>query len=152
MVLQLDRFRRRTFDQPAAGLVRDFDVVVNQHPVVTDGNPGIGTFPTIRGKPRGLERDVVRLPGQRRKGHVEVGLPRPVERRALVELTLQSERIEDLHFVAALNVDTTVATGLPPRIGHVRRPEFEVQREILEPPQRFRPNGQTAFGGELCVE
>ena len=73
---------------------------------------------------------IVRLPGKWRKTHVHFRLRNGVNATALVVLAFQAKGIEHLHFVATLDIHTTVATALAACVGQEGRPEFQVQAVI----------------------
>ena len=78
------------------------------------------------------KRNVVRLPPERWKAHVDVRGFKPIQRGAIVELKFQAERIENLNFVATLQIEPAVSAILSSSVRHVRDTEFAVNREILE--------------------
>src|SRR5262249_45356762 len=55
---------------------------------------------------------------QRREAHVEVRVAHLVNAAALVVVPLQAEAIENLHLVAALEIDAAVAARLPTGVRH----------------------------------
>ena len=75
----------------------------------------------------GGEVDVVGLPGERGQAHVDVGIFQLVEAAAFVVFSFEAERIEHLHFVAALQIDAAVAAGLAAVFGHVGQAELDVE-------------------------
>jgi hypothetical protein len=80
--------------------------------------------------------DVVGLPDERRKTHIHVGGPRSVNAAAFVVLAFEPKAIEDLDFIAALQIDAAVAAPLATGRRLKWRAEFDVQLEI----------GELAFG------
>src|SRR5258708_1671291 len=82
VVLQLDRPRIGAFGSAAAGLGDDFNVVLNDDAVLADGDPCIPRLLAGGIEPRSREVNVVRLPDQRRKTHVEKRRPLLVQAAA----------------------------------------------------------------------
>ena len=85
---------------------------MNDNPVVTHGDAWVGHDFSVVVIFTGRVVDVVRLPGQWRKAHVEVGGFHRVEATTFVVLAFQSKRVEHLAFITSLQIDTTVTASL----------------------------------------
>ena len=111
----------------------EFEVILHDHPVVQHGDEGgSGDFALIIHAGRG-EEDVVGLPFSRRPTGVDHGRGLLVERTGLaVEVGLVLIAVENLHFVAAHQVDATVAASLPLAHDLGGRGPFEVQLAVTE--------------------
>ena len=90
--------------------------------------------------------DVVGLPGQRRKAHVHARRLDAVDAAALVVLALQAERVEHLHFVAALQIAAAVAAPLSARRRHERQQKLDVQLAVAELVAAGGAGGEQALG------
>src|SRR5438105_11466162 len=108
------------------------NVVLNEHAIVQD-DKGTGNCLSIRGDFRWMVDDVVSLPFPR--------LARCVDERRVVlikgagltvEVSLVFKRIEHLDFVAALQINTAVATLLPMAFDLLRSRPLDVQLHIAE--------------------
>src|SRR5262249_48832746 len=127
--------REEVAAQPALGGPTDLDVVVDLDAIVIHRHPcGRGLF--VLADFRGDELDVEALPHTRRLAGVDRGGGHAVDRPALGVRAPGAVAVEDLHLVAALQVDAAVAELLPLRRGlvsQVARPfryaELEVQAE-----------------------
>lgn len=132
MKLEVDRKVERRLRLARPSLVQDRAIQVNGHAVVQDRDPCLGGL-SSRVIPAGRrEPNVIRLPRQRWKTHVDVRALLAIESAALVLDPLQSERIEDLNFVSALDVDSAVAATLATGGWHVRSSKFGVQLEVAD--------------------
>lgn len=133
MILQIDRAGLGPFlHGVGGGRVIQFQIVVNFDTVVQDGHasmlhflPGI----VIRG---GSVVDVVGLPGQRWEAHIHGRGTDGVNASALVVFSLESERIQNLSFVASLHVATAVASPLSTSEWLEWKPKFQMQFETAE--------------------
>ena len=72
MVLQADRQKRGLLFFASASLVGNLVLILSLHAVVPNGNPGIAQLCSIGGPTRSGEDNVVGLPNQRRKAHIQV--------------------------------------------------------------------------------
>ena len=108
--------------------MRQFHVVVDDDSVVPHGHAAVLRLLAV-GELSGREIDVVGLPRQRREGHVEVRFLDRGDAAALVVVRLQPERIEHLHFIAALQITPAVAAARHERA--IRNLKLEVQRAAL---------------------
>ena len=111
----------------------EFEVILHDHPVVQHGDEGgSGDFALIIHAGRG-EEDVVGLPFSRRPTGVDHGRGLLVERTGLaVEVGLVLIAVENLHFVAAHQVDATVAASLSLAHDLGGRGPFQVQLAVAE--------------------
>src|SRR5690606_4420610 len=91
----------------------------------------LGLFPlvVVAGS---LELDVVGLPHQRREAGVHGRLGDLIDAAALVVFPFQAERVEHLHFIAALDIDAAVAAPLAAGLGHEGSTELDVERMVAE--------------------
>src|SRR5262249_49270792 len=112
VVLQVDPHRLRA-------LLGNRIVLVNLDTVVPDGGAQITLV-------IGLDLDVVGLPDQRRKAHVDLRLAVAVKRAALVVLALQAETVEHLNLLAE-KIDAAVAASLATLLRLIRRAELQMQ-------------------------
>src|SRR5439155_1533611 len=76
--------------------------------VVADRDLGSRRALAARIEARGGEVDVVGLPAQGRQAHVDLRLELLIEAAAFVVLALEAEAVEDLAFVAVLEIDAAV--------------------------------------------
>ncbi len=103
---------------------------MNGNAVVQHGNACIADLFTgliISRRPKG---NVIGLPSERREGHVLIRWNITIERSTLVELPLEAERIENLHFVATLQINAAVRATLRSCIRHIRQQELQVKLVI----------------------
>ena len=107
-------------------------VFVNDDSVVLDRDSSWRDHFSVGVKLGAGEVDVVRLPAQWWKAHVDLGFRIAVDPTAFVISTFQTERIQDLTFVLIAQIHATVASTLTAGIGHERCPEFEMQRVIFK--------------------
>jgi len=138
------------FDRRGAGVFGQLDAVLDDDAVVTDRYLGVLGFLALGVVFGGSVVDVVGLPRQGREAHVLIGIFDLVQSTAFVVLAGQRERIENLHFVAALQVTPAVGTPLTAGLGHVRGAEFQVQRAIAELLFAFHPLHQQAVVGHAA--
>ena len=133
MVLDVDRSQVHALaNRTGPGAAGHVDVLVDQHAVVTGGQPGVGRFLAGLVVSCRDEIDVVGLPLQRWQAHVQVRILDLVNPAALVVLAGQPERVKDLHLVSALHVDAAVAAALTPTGRGVVQLELHVQVKISE--------------------
>jgi len=88
------------------------------------------------------EIDVVRLPDQRRKAHIDGRTRLRVDATAFVVFARQTETIEDLYLVTILHVNAAVASALPPTQRFEGENEFAMQCVISELLFGFAAGGQ----------
>ena len=149
MVLQVDRAGFGAFGQGGrGGGVRQFDVVVDDDSVVPHGHASVLRLLAVR-ELSGGEIDVVGLPRQRREGHVDVRLFDRRDAAALVVVRLQPERIEHLHFIAALQITPAVAAARHERA--IRNLKLDVQRAALMLELAGRSLLQESVVGRLMI-
>src|SRR6267143_743416 len=134
VVLQNQRaFWRDALEVCRAGRVAGHrNVVLNQHAIVQDRERAWNRF-SIRTRFRRMENDVVGLPFPRLARCVDERRVVFVEGAGLtVEVSLVFKRIEHLDFVAALQINTAVATLLSIAFDLLRRRPLDVQLHITE--------------------
>ena len=122
---------------------------MNQHAVVANRDPRIGCFFAVLVELGGGEINVVSLPLERRKAHVQIRILDGVDAAALVVLAGKAERIEYLHLIAGLQVATAVGTALTPTGRLIRQTEFEMQLVTLKFLDAVRSFHQQAVLGHL---
>ena len=115
------------------GTLRKFHVIVDFHPVMMGGNPGIRYLLSVL-EYRCGKLDVVGLPGEWRKTHIYVGGLKAVQAAAEIKLGFDTKRIEDLGFVVVENVNPAVPPVLATRLGlgFVGRAKLQVQFEAAK--------------------
>ena len=79
---------------------------------------------------RRREFDVVTLPDGRGLARIDQRGGDAVDGRAIVVLALQAIAVENLHFVASLDIDAAVAPALALGLWHVGHAKFDVQLEF----------------------
>ena len=106
-------------------------VIMNADTVLPDRDTSIfyllAVFVTSR-----REVNVVRLPCERREAGVDFRFCNRIDPAALVVLAFQTKRIQHLAFVAALNIDTTVAARLTACRRLERCAKLDVQFVVAE--------------------
>src|SRR5665213_2076291 len=132
MLLQLDWPSLRPFLGAGPGLRWQFGVVLHDNPVVANRHMRIGGLFPVGVPFGGGEIDVVGLPAQWRVAHVDLGRRLAVGRGAAVEFFGVAEGVEDLDFVAVLDVDSAVAAVLAAAEGFEGEHELDVQPEVLK--------------------
>ncbi len=130
MVLEPGGQRIRTFRFAGAGFSWHIDIVVDQHTVVPHADAGVCDLLAILIVPRSAEHDVIRLPLERWQRHVHIRRSQPIEGAGSVVRGEFGKRIQNLHFVATLQIHTTVGPSLPAGGGHVRQAELHMQTEV----------------------
>ena len=112
------------------------------------GIPDLGAIgiPAGRGK-----LDIVGLPDERRKGHVQVGFPLAIECSKSVEERFESKGVQYLAFVSPLKIEATVASLLSFGDRHVRNPEFGMQIEVLKHGLNKRAFAEQSILGHFAV-
>lgn len=76
---------------PAGGPFGKFDIIMNDHTVVTDGHPGIFCFLAISPELGSSKVDVVGLPGERRETHIHCRSSRSVDSSAFIIQPFETE-------------------------------------------------------------
>src|SRR5579883_92054 len=132
VVLELEGAGRGGFFLTAGAFLRELNVVVNLHAVVIDRRAAVLRLLAIRAELGGRELDVVGLPHHWREAHIHERFVLRVDPTALVVFTLQAEAIENLTFVAVLNVHAAISALLTGAVGHPRQAEFDVRLERAE--------------------
>ena len=105
---------------------------MDDHAVVLDRHACVFGLIALLVISSGSEVDVVRLPREWRKAHVDRRSRDRVDPSAFVVLAFQAKRIEYLAFVAALDVDAAVAAALAACGRHERRAELDVQQVVAK--------------------
>lgn len=114
------------------GAAGEFDVVLDDSAVVSDGESSVGGLLAGGVVLGGGEVDIVGLPSEGREAEVLAGGGDFVETAAFVVFTVEAKAVEHLDFVAALQVDAAVAPSLVAGVWHVGEAEFDVGGEALE--------------------
>src|SRR5438093_9950110 len=76
-----------------------------------------------------MEFDVIALPNGRCLAGIDARGGNFVNGTAIVVLTVEPVAVQDLHFIAALQIHAAVAARLTGRTGHVRYSELHVEFE-----------------------
>ncbi len=150
MILEQQRPIVRSFRLAGAGRLGHRLLPVNGHPVVEHGDDRVGRLMTFRGPAGRGEVDIVGLPALWREAHVQEWELLAIECRATVDHGRQTERVEDLHFVAPLDVDAAVTARLASGLGQERSLELEVQAEVADRDLGHGAGCQPPFGCELA--
>ena len=130
------------FEAAAWGGGLEFEVVLDDDAVVFYGEDGGVGFFTGGVELGGGVGDVVGLPLEGGIAHVELGSAVVVDAAALVVFALEAETVEDLQFIAVLDVDAAVAPALAAAEGFEGEDEFEVQVKGLEGLLGFAAGGE----------
>lgn len=69
------------------GFAWKFEVIVDKHTVVVDGDSSVGSFLTLGVEFGGFENDVVGLPGERWVAHIQAGVGDLVDTAAFIIFT-----------------------------------------------------------------
>ena len=113
---------------PAGGGPRQVDVFLDDNAIVTHREFGGFFLRAVVVEAGGAELDVVRLPTLGRKACVHKRRGNVVQATAIAGgLGQDAERIQQLDFVAVLDVNAAVAASLAKRTGHEGHVEFEVE-------------------------
>src|SRR5690349_20616513 len=138
MLLEHDRASRaRVAANGPGGLVHvDGGVIVDFDPVVPDRHSG-RPYPLAICTWGGVEFNVEALPPAGSPAGVDPGRVHAKDGAAIELRGVQAITIQDLDFITALEVNTSVASGLPVGVGHQGHQELSVQVEApLEFPAR----------------
>ena len=120
VILKLGYQSFGTFLLAGSRLSFEFKLVVDLHSIMPDGDHSVFGFLSLRVEPSRLKLNLISLPTERGQTHVDIGLLISIQRTAVIEFQIESERIENLNLVPALQITTAVAASLSSRIGHVR--------------------------------
>ena len=93
--------------------------------VVIDGETSIRDFFTVF-ELGGSEVNIVGLPGERRERHIDDRLRCLIEAAAFVVFSFEAKGVENLAFVAVVDIDTAVRSRLALAVWHKAREEFDV--------------------------
>src|SRR5581483_4181388 len=104
----------------------DLHLIVDLDAVVVDGDDA-RLFLLAAFAHGSLEFDVVALPDRGGLAGIDERGGHAVDAAAIVVLALETVAVEDLHLVAALDVDAAVTAALPARLGHVGDAKLDVQ-------------------------
>ena len=133
VILQKDRAWFGFFlEFGSAGDGGDLLVFVNGGAVVEDGQLGVGGLFPVGIVLGGGEVDVVGLPDEWGKAHIDLRRGGFVEAAAFVVLTLQGKAIEHLDFVSTLEIEATVTATLAATRGHEGEEELDVEVAIAK--------------------
>ena len=128
MVLQVQKAFFRSLAQRGGGSpLRQFQVIVDDDPIVLNGGASIFSFISRVIMPSCPKENIVCLPTPGGKAHVGLGPGYFVDAATLVIEPLQSKGIENLDFVAALYVAATVGPTLASIVRFEGKEKFEVQ-------------------------
>ena len=154
MALQVEGSGSGDFGLEAAagGGALELEVVVDGHAVVDDRDDRVGGLLAVGIELGGGELDVIGLPLEGREAHVHLGRGVLVDAAALVIEALEAEAIEDLDFVAVLEVEAAVGATLATAERLERQEEFEVQFEIGEGLLGLRVGFEEAARVDLAVD
>src|SRR5262249_34226810 len=106
-----------------------FHIVVDLHTVVPDRDVRWFSF-LLTVELWGTEINVVTLPDRRRFTGIDKRCGDFVDAAAIIVLTVQSVTVQDLHFIAALHIDTTIPACLALGFRHKWHPKLDVQPEM----------------------
>ena len=110
MTLQVKQARAVCFWMLAGGSLRQFQVIMNHNPIMANRNTGIlGFLTALVNSCR--EIVVIGLPGQGRKTHINLRLGNGINPAALIVLSFQSKRIQDLDLVPSLDIHCLLYTS-----------------------------------------
>ena len=135
----------------SSGLVRQRHVVLDLDAIDPRGDVRVTDFRAVGCPPRRGKLDVIGLPDQRRKTHVQVGCSEAIQRTATVVERIQRERVKHLALIAALQVQAAVTASLAIGGGHVGQSKFHVQVKVLEHRFHIRTLHQQAVLGHLGI-
>ena len=154
MALQVEGAGSGDFGLEAAtgGRALEFEAVMDGDAVVADGDDGVGGLLAVLVELGGGEVDVVGLPLQGREAHVHLGRGVLIDAAALVIEALEAEAVEDLDFVAVLEVQAAIGATLAAAERLERQEEFEVQFKISEGLLGLRVGFEEAAGVDLAVD
>ena len=97
----------------------EFKVVVNFHTILPNGDHGIFDLLTFAVETGRFEFDIISLPLKRWETHIKIGSFVTVQRAAMVEFEIESERVQDLYFITLLNVTAAIPAILSDPIGFI---------------------------------
>ena len=131
MVLEKDRKWIGALGLSRSRFVDQFDTVMHLTSVKHDGDFCRGRFFPSLIESGGGEVDVVSLPDHGRQAHVHVGATLFVQGTTFVDQPLEAKRVQNLHFVPTLDIDSAVAPALPTLLWFKRCSKFKMQIEIF---------------------
>ncbi len=134
MILKEDRARSGgdLLEGGRRGCFGKFLIFVNHHAVDPNCHPSELLHFAVLVKLRSREIDVVGLPSERRKAHVDPRVGDRVDAAKFVFRPFEPKRIKDLRFVAAVVIDAAITTTLTSGVRFIGRANLQVHGVVAE--------------------